>query len=76
MAKKQLRPRRRRRPAANDRAAADLPLWPETVQRGALIAMLRKHVDGLRTEDPHGNRALFLDDVFIAYLLAFFNPSI
>ena len=76
MAKKQLPPPRRRRPAADDQATADLPLWPETVQRGALIEMLRKHVEGLRAEDRHGNRALFLDDVFIAYLLAFFNPSI
>jgi hypothetical protein len=76
MAKKQLPPRRRRRPAADDQATADLPLWPETVQRGALIEMLRKHVEGRRAEDRHGNRALFLDDVFIAYLLAFFNPSI
>jgi hypothetical protein len=38
--------------------------------------MLQRHVEGLRDEDAHGNRKLFLDDVFIAYLLAFFNPSI
>lgn len=39
--------------------------------------MLRKHVAKLRdTGGEHGNRSLFLDDVFIAYLLAFFNPSI
>ena len=38
--------------------------------------MLRHHVEGLRSEDEHGNRELFLDDVFVAYLLAFFNPSI
>jgi hypothetical protein len=75
MAKKPLPPRRRR-PAADKPPVPDLPLWPETVQRGALIEMLRKHVDGLRAQNPHGNRALFLDDVFIAYLLAFFNPSI
>jgi Transposase DDE domain len=76
MAKKQLPPPPRRRPTADEPPTADLPLWPETVQRGKLIEMLRKHVDGLRAHDRHGNRALFLDDVFIAYLLAFFNPSI
>ena len=39
--------------------------------------MLKKHVAALRGEaDAHGNRGLFLDDVFIAYLLAFFNPSV
>jgi hypothetical protein len=27
-------------------------------------------------QDEHGNRQLFLDDVFLAYLLAFFNPAI
>jgi hypothetical protein len=38
--------------------------------------MLCKHVEGLREGDNHGNRRLFLDDVFVATLLAFFNPSI
>ena len=32
--------------------------------------------EGLRQENPHGNRELFLDDVFVAYLLAFFNPAL
>jgi DDE family transposase len=54
----------------------ELPIWPEPVQRGSLVDMLQRHVAGLRDEDAHGNRKLFLDDVFIAYLLAFFNPSI
>jgi hypothetical protein len=30
----------------------------------------------LRDENAHGNRQLFLDDVFVAYLLAFFNPVV
>jgi hypothetical protein len=76
MARKKLPPTRRRRPARETKPVADLPLWPETVQRGSLVAMLHKHVEGLRISDSHGNRELFLDDVFIAYLLAFFNPSI
>jgi hypothetical protein len=33
-------------------------------------------VENLRDENTHGNQSLFLDDVFVAYLLAFFNPSI
>lgn len=53
-----------------------LPIWPEPVQRGSLVEMLHRHVEGLRDEEAHGNRKLFLDDVFVAYLLAFFNPSI
>jgi hypothetical protein len=28
------------------------------------------------TKNAHGNRELFLDDVFLCYLLAFFNPSL
>jgi hypothetical protein len=76
MAKKPLPPSRRRRSAADGKSLADLPLWPETVQRGALVKTLQKHVEGLRAEDEHGNRKLFLDDVFIAHLLCFFNPTI
>ena len=38
--------------------------------------MLEKYLAGLRSDPRHGNQQLFLDDVFIAYLLAFFNPSI
>lgn len=30
----------------------------------------------MRGEEAHGNRELFLDDVFLAYLLAFFNPTL
>lgn len=56
-----------------------LPLWQETVQGGKFVKMLQRTVDRLRGEEvrnQHGNRELFLDDVFIAYLLAFFNPSV
>lgn len=67
-------------PSARDGQATpshpDLPDWPETVRRGSLIKKLEKHVEKLHATDEHGNRKLFLDDVFIAYLLAFFNPSI
>jgi len=71
-------PARKRREKARTPVAA-LPLWHETVQGGKLVKMLVRTVDKFRTEDAatsHGNRELFLDDVFLAYLLAFFNPSI
>jgi hypothetical protein len=55
----------------------DLLSWPETVMGGKYVRLLEKQLQELRAEESaHGNRALFLDDVFIAYLLAFFNPTI
>ena len=67
-------------PSARDGQATpslpNLPDWPETVQRSSLIKKLEKHVEKLRATNEHGNRKLFLDDVFVAYLLAFFNPTI
>jgi hypothetical protein len=67
----------RRRPEPDAALVQELRDWPEPVRRGSLIAMPRKHVAKLRSEaDAHGNRGLFLDDVVIAYLLAFFNPSV
>lgn len=72
---------RKRRPKRRERlchaaSVADLPLWPETVQGGRLVRMLQRFVESLRDESSHGNRQLFLDDVFVAYLLAFFNPTL
>jgi hypothetical protein len=56
---------------------ADLPSWPEPVMGGKYVRMLEKQLTELRRrDDAHGNRRLFLDDVFVTYLLAFFNPSI
>ena len=40
------------------------------------VRLLEEQLRLLREDDEHGNRRLFLDDVFIVYLLAFFNPSI
>jgi len=37
---------------------------------------LEKHVGQLREEHPHGNQQLFADDVVLAHLLAFFNPTL
>jgi Transposase DDE domain len=54
----------------------DLPIWPERVFGAKHVHSLERLVDQLREQEPHGNRSLFLDDVFVAYLLAFFNPAL
>jgi hypothetical protein len=50
--------------------------WPEQVLGGKYVRLLEKYLHQLRGEAEHGNRQLFLDDVFVAYLLAFFNPTV
>jgi hypothetical protein len=50
--------------------------WPTDVIGGKYVRQLQQYLDQLREEAPHGNRKLFLDDVFVAYLLAFFNPTL
>lgn len=56
--------------------AGPLEDWPETVVGGKYVRLLERHVQALRDETPHGNRQLFLDDVFILSLLAFHNPTL
>jgi hypothetical protein len=53
-----------------------LPNWPEPITGGKYIRMLEKHARSLRKGEAHGNRRLFLDDVVIAHLLAFYNPTL
>jgi hypothetical protein len=53
-----------------------LPNWPERITGGKYVRMLEKYAQSLRDADAHGNRRLFLDDVVIAHLLAFFNPTL
>ena len=53
-----------------------LPVWPETLVGANYVRLLEKQFAQLRDQDAHGNQQLFLDDVFIVYLLAFFNPTI
>ena len=53
-----------------------LPDWPEPITGGKYVRMLQAHVRRLRDRAAHGNRSLFLDDVVIAHLLAFFNPTL
>lgn len=50
------------------------PDWAFPVACAAHVRRLGEFVRGLREDSPHGNRTLFLDDVFVAHLLAFFNP--
>jgi hypothetical protein len=67
----------RRQKGRPERGEAEaLPLWPEKVEGGRLVRELERYVQQLRDEQAHGNRELFLDDVFLAYLLAFFNPTL
>jgi Transposase DDE domain len=57
-------------------ARRDLPVWPDKIIGAKHVHSLERLVDQLREQNPHGNRHLFLDDVFVAYLLAFFNPAL
>jgi hypothetical protein len=54
----------------------ELPNWPEQVVGGKYLKMLEAQLCALRESDTHGNQLLFLDDVFVAHLLAFFNPTL
>jgi hypothetical protein len=64
------------RKGSADLANRDLPVWPERVLGAKHVHSLERLVNQLREQTPHGNRQLFLDDVFVAYLLAFFNPAL
>jgi hypothetical protein len=66
--------KKRRTSSSSEGVGTALPEWPELVVGGKYVRLLEKHVRALRQENPHGNRELFLDDVFIVSLLAFHNP--
>ena len=68
--------RRRNRDESESSRLRNLPVWPEQVVGAKHVHSLERLIDQLRERDPHGNRNLFLDDVFVAYLLAFFNPAL
>jgi hypothetical protein len=65
--------RDKRRPKPDSRTP--LPVWPTSVMGGKYVRILEQYVRNCRG-DEHGNRELFLDDVFVALLLAFFNPTL
>ena len=62
--------------SADQSADEQLRDWPEQVIGGKYVRLLEPHLQNLRGEVEHGNCRLFLDDVFVVYLLAFFNPTI
>ena len=64
------------RAGSPEQIARELPIWPEQIVGAKYIHSLERLIGQLRERDPHGNRDLFLDDVFVAYLLAFFNPAL
>jgi hypothetical protein len=53
-----------------------LPAWSTQVVGAKHIHAVERLLGQLCESEPHGNRELFLDDVFVAYLLAFFNPAL
>jgi len=60
----------------NVKPSERLPDWSVPIMGGKQVRMLETHVRALRDLPGHGNRELFLDDVVIAHLLAFFNPTL
>lgn len=70
------RPRRRQRVNKDTATTEPAKVWPEKLIGAKYVRLLEKQLRALQEEEAHGNRRLFLDDVFVAYLLAFFNPTI
>jgi transposase len=64
------------RQGAPELVARELPNWPVKIVGATHLRSLQKLLGELRDKDPHANRSLFLDDVFVASLLAFFNPTL
>ena len=52
------------------------PIRGEDLLGGKYVRSLGQHLARLRAAHPHPNRTLFFDDVAVAYLLAFFTPTI
>jgi len=61
---------------ARAEAAEAAKIWPEKVIGAKYVRLLDKVLRDLERSNAHGNQRLFLDDVFVVYLLAFFNPTI
>jgi hypothetical protein len=64
------------RSGSPEQLVRDLPIWPSQVFGAKHVHSIERLIEQLRELNPHGNRDLFLDDVFVAYLLAFFNPAL
>ena len=52
------------------------PVRGEELFGSKYVHALQQHLAGLRAAHAHPNRTLFYDDVAVAYLLAFFTPTI
>ncbi len=52
------------------------PIRGEDLVGGKYVRLLQGHLARLRAAHAHPNRTLFFDDVAIAYLLAFFTPTL
>jgi len=68
--------RRRNRLKRASASTEPVKVWPEKLIGAKYVRLLEKQLRNLQDEEAHGNRRLFLDDVFVVYLLAFFNPTI
>ncbi len=71
--------------------ASDWPCWSEAPKRRGRrkqpaiaaenvvgqrnVLMLQRHLEHLRQADAHGNRVLHFDNLLMALLLAFYNPT-
>src|SRR3990172_888038 len=64
-----------RKRCSNRLSKPEWPEWPTSVVGGKYVRMLQKHVRKLR-DGQQGNRQLFLDDLLMALLWAFFNATI
>lgn len=49
---------------------------PDTIIGRRFIRILETHLQSLRAHRGHGNRELFYDQLVVAHLLAFFNPTV
>lgn len=67
--------RRRREVASSDIVLPGKPEREVVVGR-RLIGLLEEQLSGLHALPVHGNRTLFVDQVLVAHLIAFFNPAI
>lgn len=64
-------------PASTENTTETTCKLPEKLIGIKYVRLLEKQLHHLRDEDSqHGNRKLFMDDVFVVYLLAFFNPCV
>ena len=52
------------------------PIREEDLFGGKYVRFLQGHLARLRAAHAHANRTLFFDDLVIAYLLAFFTPTL